>query len=58
MYLCLLQPLNPNPESSWHTYFKDNDILLQIDHDSRSECNLPYTPHTSVAIVFPIVSFS
>ncbi|XP_003387077.1 PREDICTED: TBC1 domain family member 13-like [Amphimedon queenslandica] len=28
-------PLNPNPDSQWHKYFEDNDILLQIDHDTR-----------------------
>lgn len=30
-----LQPLNPNPDSQWLKYFKDNDILVQIDHDTR-----------------------
>lgn len=29
------QPLNPNPDSRWNTYFKDNEILLQIDKDVR-----------------------
>ena len=33
--LSLSQPLNPNPESSWHRYFKDNDIIVQIDNDTR-----------------------
>ncbi|XP_064395338.1 TBC1 domain family member 13-like [Halichondria panicea] len=28
-------PLNPNPESSWNRYFKDNEIIIQIDHDTR-----------------------
>ncbi|XP_038601179.1 TBC1 domain family member 13 [Tachyglossus aculeatus] len=28
-------PLNPNPESRWNTYFKDNEVLLQIDKDVR-----------------------
>lgn len=28
-------PLNPDPKSNWHKFFKDNDILLQIDHDTR-----------------------
>lgn len=28
-------PLNLNPDSKWQTYFKDNDILLQIDKDVR-----------------------
>ncbi|CAH1786642.1 unnamed protein product [Owenia fusiformis] len=31
-------PLNPNPESQWNTYFKDNDMLLQIDKDCRRLC--------------------
>lgn len=30
-----LQPLNPNPDSRWNTYFKDNEVLLQIDKDVR-----------------------
>ncbi|CAM9203044.1 unnamed protein product, partial [Lampetra planeri] len=28
-------PLNPSPDSRWNTYFKDNEILLQIDKDVR-----------------------
>ncbi|XP_006818481.1 TBC1 domain family member 13-like, partial [Saccoglossus kowalevskii] len=28
-------PLNPNPDSNWSQYFKDNDVLLQIDKDTR-----------------------
>ncbi|XKL69612.1 hypothetical protein PGB90_007381 [Kerria lacca] len=28
-------PLNTNPSSKWNTYFKDNEILLQIDKDVR-----------------------
>ena len=36
LYLLLpAQPLNPNPESAWSKYFKDNEQLLQIDHDCR-----------------------
>ncbi|XP_018420832.1 PREDICTED: TBC1 domain family member 13 [Nanorana parkeri] len=31
-------PLNPNPESRWNTYFKDNEVLLQIDKDVRRLC--------------------
>ncbi|KAL4609567.1 TBC1 domain family member 13-like [Arapaima gigas] len=31
-------PLNPNPESKWNSYFKDNEILLQIDKDVRRLC--------------------
>jgi len=31
----LFQPLNPNPDSRWNNYFKDNEILLQIDKDVR-----------------------
>lgn len=33
--LIFFQPLNPNPDSRWNTYFKDNEILLQIDKDVR-----------------------
>ncbi|XP_064457412.1 TBC1 domain family member 13-like isoform X2 [Ornithodoros turicata] len=31
-------PLNPNPDSRWQTFFKDNDVLLQIDKDVRRLC--------------------
>mgnify|MGYP001792234901 CR=1 FL=1 len=31
----VLQPLNPNPNSQWAAYFKDNEMLLQIDKDCR-----------------------
>uniref|UniRef100_S4S081 TBC1 domain family member 13 n=1 Tax=Petromyzon marinus TaxID=7757 RepID=S4S081_PETMA len=28
-------PLNPNPDSQWASYFRDNEVLLQIDKDVR-----------------------
>jgi len=31
-------PLNPNPSSNWQSFFKDNEILLQIDKDVRRLC--------------------
>ncbi|XP_041986626.1 TBC1 domain family member 13 [Aricia agestis] len=31
-------PLNNSPDSSWGTYFKDNEVLLQIDKDVRRLC--------------------
>ncbi|KAF4532117.1 hypothetical protein B566_EDAN004122 [Ephemera danica] len=31
-------PLNPNPDSEWQTYFRDNEVLLQIDKDVRRLC--------------------
>lgn len=31
-------PLSISPESSWSTYFKDNEVLLQIDKDVRRLC--------------------
>lgn len=31
-------PLNNSPDSSWSTYFKDNEVLLQIDKDVRRLC--------------------
>uniref|UniRef100_A0A4W5RNM6 TBC1 domain family member 13 n=1 Tax=Hucho hucho TaxID=62062 RepID=A0A4W5RNM6_9TELE len=34
-FLSLSQPLNPNPESKWNNYFRDNEVLLQIDKDVR-----------------------
>lgn len=24
-------PLNPNPESQWQSFFKDNEVLLQVN---------------------------
>ena len=34
-FLFCIQPLNPNPDSNWGAFFKDNDMLLQIDKDCR-----------------------
>ncbi|XP_026461661.1 TBC1 domain family member 13 [Ctenocephalides felis] len=31
-------PLNANPESAWGAYFRDNEVLLQIDKDVRRLC--------------------
>jgi len=28
-------PLNLNPDSQWQTFFRDNEVLLQIDKDVR-----------------------
>lgn len=28
-------PLNPNPDSQWGSFFKDNEVLAQIDKDVR-----------------------
>lgn len=28
-------PLNLEPDSKWQVFFKDNDVLLQIDKDVR-----------------------
>jgi hypothetical protein len=28
-------PLNSNPDSQWGMFFKDNEVLLQIDKDVR-----------------------
>lgn len=28
-------PLNNNPGSQWNTYFRDNEVLSQIDKDVR-----------------------
>uniref|UniRef100_T1IJS9 Rab-GAP TBC domain-containing protein n=1 Tax=Strigamia maritima TaxID=126957 RepID=T1IJS9_STRMM len=36
--LSFLKPLNPNPDSKWQKYFKDNEVLLQIDKDVRRLC--------------------
>ncbi len=33
-----MKPLNANPKSEWSSYFKDNEILLQIDKDVRRLC--------------------
>ncbi|XP_068234933.1 TBC1 domain family member 13 [Palaemon carinicauda] len=31
-------PLNPNPDSQWGSFFKDNEVLTQIDKDVRRLC--------------------
>ncbi len=31
-------PLNPNPTSQWQSFFKDNEVLSQIDKDVRRLC--------------------
>ncbi|KAL5012953.1 hypothetical protein ScPMuIL_011504 [Solemya velum] len=31
-------PLNPSPNSEWAAYFRDNEMLLQIDKDCRRLC--------------------
>ncbi|CAG0883784.1 unnamed protein product [Cyprideis torosa] len=31
-------PLNPEPDSDWQTFFRDNEVLLQIDKDVRRLC--------------------
>ncbi len=31
-------PLNPDPDSHWQSFFKDNEVLLQIDKDVRRLC--------------------
>lgn len=31
-------PLSNNPDSEWQTFFKDNEVLLQIDKDVRRLC--------------------
>ena len=29
-------PLNPNPNSQWQSFFKDNEVLLQVTSQLRS----------------------
>lgn len=31
-------PLSENPSGAWNTFFKDNEVLLQIDKDVRRLC--------------------
>ncbi|KAJ9581943.1 hypothetical protein L9F63_003696, partial [Diploptera punctata] len=31
-------PLNSNPDSQWQAFFRDNEVLLQIDKDVRRLC--------------------
>jgi len=31
-------PLNPSPSSQWQAFFRDNEVLLQIDKDARRLC--------------------
>lgn len=32
---CADHPLSSNPDSQWQAFFKDNEVLLQIDKDVR-----------------------
>uniref|UniRef100_A0A8B9KIQ5 TBC1 domain family member 13 n=1 Tax=Astyanax mexicanus TaxID=7994 RepID=A0A8B9KIQ5_ASTMX len=51
-------PLNPNPESRWNNYFKDNEVLLQIDKDVRyvtlAGKEFPCSPHVSIGFLWGI----
>lgn len=49
-------PLNLNPDSQWNNYFKDNEVLVQIDKDVRRLCpeidffqRITAYPHRSAA---------
>uniref|UniRef100_A0A915PJG2 E3 ubiquitin-protein ligase n=1 Tax=Setaria digitata TaxID=48799 RepID=A0A915PJG2_9BILA len=49
-------PLNLNPDSEWNNYFKDNEVLAQIDKDVRRLCpeidffqRITSYPHRSAA---------
>ncbi|KAJ8737002.1 hypothetical protein PYW07_000273 [Mythimna separata] len=44
-------PLNVSPDSSWSAYFKDNEVLLQIDKDVRRLC--PDISFFQLATEFP-----
>lgn len=44
-------PLNNSPDSTWSTYFKDNEVLLQIDKDVRRLC--PEIAFFQTATEFP-----
>uniref|UniRef100_A0A182PPE3 TBC1 domain family member 13 n=1 Tax=Anopheles epiroticus TaxID=199890 RepID=A0A182PPE3_9DIPT len=35
---CIDHPLSDGPESNWSTFFRDNEVLLQIDKDVRRLC--------------------
>lgn len=35
---CIDHPLSDVADSSWRTFFKDNEVLLQIDKDVRRLC--------------------
>lgn len=48
---CEDHPLNPNPDSQWQSFFKDNEVLLQIDKDVRRLC--PDISFFSQATDFP-----
>lgn len=37
-YFFEFQPLNESPQSEWKNYFKDNEVLIQIDKDVRRLC--------------------
>lgn len=42
-------PLNLDPDSQWQTFFKDNEVLLQIDRDVRRLCpDISFFQHPTV----------
>lgn len=38
---CADHPLSSNPDSLWQAFFKDNEVLLQIDKDVRYALSFP-----------------
>lgn len=57
-----LQPLNPDPTSPWKRYFEDNEILHQIDNDTRYDTLLLSTSSSLCCInllrrLYPDMSF-
>ncbi|EJW71069.1 hypothetical protein WUBG_18022 [Wuchereria bancrofti] len=54
-------PLNLNPDSQWNNYFKDNEVLAQIDKDVRRLCpeidffqRITAYPHRTFRHVSPV----
>lgn len=48
-------PLNINPDSLWAAYFKDNEVLLQIDKDVRYSKKYLYTCKFKINALFYLI---
>lgn len=45
-------PLSINPDSQWSTFFRDNEVLLQIDKDVRRYWVFSFRNFIKLKIVF------
>lgn len=50
-------PLNSTPGSKWQTFFKDNEVLLQIDKDVRYLMIQIYIYHQCFSLLIYLVTY-